>query len=422
MKTLFISRLFFILELLIVRVLLDISYIYFVSETFAYEGYNYDVNNLSYKISWILYLSVSLFTPYCMNKLSDFFFATATLSLLAPLTSIYGLSERPVFPVIISILSLGCVYYIANIKTIDKQQTNYNPNRQKAAVYISLFMVMYLVFWYFINGSFKNFNLNFSKVYDYREITSEASDIGILSYVNNWVYQVFSLFLIAYTILKKKYFFVATLVIVQIFFFAVSSHKSVLFYPFLVLFVSLYFNKTKSLTILPIMYILILSLSLYLFVKYEYIMIGSMFIRRVFYVPSLLTYQYFDFFTENVHTYWSNSILSFFISYPYSERITILVGDYAGTGASANNGFISSGYGHAGIYGVFLYTFIIGFILNLLNVIAKNFTTLWFPVVVTIIPLRTLLLSSDLFTTLLTHGLLISIGLLMLMKGDRHAV
>lgn len=57
----------------------------------------------------------------------------------------------------------------------------------------------------------------------------------------------------------------------------------------------------------------------------------SMFIRRVFFVPGKLSYDYFDFFAENHFIYWSNSFLSHFIEYPYSLPLAELIGNYEGT-------------------------------------------------------------------------------------------
>ena len=89
-----------------------------------------------------------------------------------------------------------------------------------------------------------------------------------------------------------------------------------------------------------------------------------------------------------------------------------------GGGASANNGFVSSGYAQAGMFGVFLYTVIIGWLLKCIDFLStKSRYPLWFSLILVVNPLKTLMLSSDLFTTLLTHGLLISIMLLMLFNN-----
>ena len=99
--------------------------------------------------------------------------------------------------------------------------------------------------------------------------------------------------------------------------------------------------------------------------------------------------------------------------------MTILIGQFRGTDASANNGYVSSGYAHAGIMGVFLYSLILGVIMSLLNSMTRNSDHLWFYLALVIVPIRAVVISSDLFTSLLTHGLLISILLIFLARqGD----
>ena len=143
-------------------------------------------------------------------------------------------------------------------------------------------------------------------------------------------------------------------------------------------------------------------------------MIPSMFIRRVFFVPAQLSFDYFEFFNKNELVLWSNSILSNVKNYPYQLSIPKLIGEYNGSGSSANNGFISSGFSHWGYYGVIFYSLLFGLILRILDYASYYGLPIWFVLAMTITPLRDALISSDLFTTLLTHGLLVALFLLLL--------
>ena len=62
-------------------------------------------------------------------------------------------------------------------------------------------------------------------------------------------------------------------------------------------------------------------------------------------------------FPENPRVYWSGSITNLFINYPYKMNPALLIGNYlAVLGSSANNSFLSTGYMHAGIWGIIFYS------------------------------------------------------------------
>ena len=120
--------------------------------------------------------------------------------------------------------------------------------------------------------------------------------------------------------------------------------------------------------------------------------------------------------------FWSNSVLSYFLSYPYDLSLSHVIGRYLGNeGMSANNGFVASGFAHAGIFGVFFYALIIGLILRFINDVTYNLLPLWFAVALSIVPLRSLLISSDLFTVMLTHGFIIALLIIFLARSKKNA-
>ena len=83
---------------------------------------------------------------------------------------------------------------------------------------------------------------------------------------------------------------------------------------------------------------------------------------------------------------------------------------------AANNGYISSGYAHAGFIGVLIYSLILGVYLKWLNVFSKNVPHIWLTIALMVTPFRSLILSSDLPTTFLTHGLIIATIMITLLR------
>src|SRR5690606_18021891 len=102
---------------------------------------------------------------------------------------------------------------------------------------------------------------------------------------NHWTYQVFNILLISVFLLKRKYCLAVFFVLVQIFFFSVNSHKSVLLYPVLIISSWYYFSRTRSLTVIPLGLALVIFGSLFVYFVFDNMLPSSFLIRRVFFVP-----------------------------------------------------------------------------------------------------------------------------------------
>ncbi|CDH29311.1 hypothetical protein; putative membrane protein [Xenorhabdus bovienii str. Jollieti] len=404
------------------KLLLDISYVNFVNPLYGYSGFHINFNILQYFFGWILFLLLLILSPHLMNKISDYFHSQALFALLAPIIVLYGMdSNLPLTPVIYSLASILFIRWLTNtsIKTPKISIVPIIKNGDKIFYLISLIMVIYLVCWYFFSGAVNNINFNITKVYEFREKNSAITNIGILAYVNDWVYSVFSLSLLGYSLWRKKYITFLFVIICQIFFYSISAHKSVLFAPFFVIGIYFYFSRTNALSSVPLVFSTTVLCGLLLYNIVNETIFPSMFIRRVFFVPANLTYVYFEFFQHNPYSMWSNSILKFIQPNIYEAGISKTIGIYIGTDIYANNGYISSGFAQAGLLGIFLYSIILGIYLKWLNILSNKGPTLWLGLILVVTPLRSLLISSDLLTVMLTHGLFVATLMLILLRKNK---
>lgn len=416
------SKTKFIISIIVFRLLLDLSYFLIISKSFGYMGFNISFLIVQYALSWIIYIGVANIIPNKLEKISDYFFATALLSVLAPLSCIYGFdTELSIYPLTMLILALSIIWIITENNYFNFSKFRIVKFGKSIAVITSFLFVVSLVCWYYMSGVV--FNLDFSKVYDYRSENAKLSTFGFLAYTNIWTFKIFNVFLMCLALKRRRFIVFSLLFVVQIYFFAASAHKSVLFYPFLVVGIWLYFRKTNSLSVLPVMFSVVILCSILTFYIFDDMFLSSFFSRRVFFIPAKLAYDYYDFFSINPKIFWSNSLLSTYIEYPYDVSMSKVIGRHLGKpDMAANNGFVSSGYAHAGIYGVIIYSIIIGIILRFVDEMAKGYMPIWFTVSLTVIPLRNLLISSDLLTTLLTHGFLVAILLLYLYRTKNSNV
>ena len=399
---------------------LDFSYTIYVSKVFEYAGFLLDFNVYNYILSNLILIVIFFFVPTQFDKISDWFLNFFYLIILVPIGSMYGLNQELSLSVFIMNISVFIIIYLMlRVKQVKVPRLKYISRGEGIFLSSSIMMIFYLIFWYFITGAISNFNLDLSKVYDFREINSELTNIGFAVYVNNWVYQIFSLALLGYGFLRKNYIIIVFSLISQIIFFGVSAHKSVLFSIFMIIGLYYFFRFTKNLIVVPIFFTILIVISLYISFSDMRSIYPSIFIRRLFFVPAQLSYAYYDFFQNNPHDFWAQSIMSVFFETNYPEGVSKTIGNYLGGGASANNGFVSSGYAQAGLFGVILYTLITGWILKNIDYLSNsNGYPLWFSLILVVNPLKNLILASDLFTTLLTHGLLISILLLILFNKN----
>lgn len=171
-----------------------------------------------------------------------------------------------------------------------------------------------------------------------------------------------------------------------------------------------------------IKYFLILTLALLVIAPVidvyvlDSILFESLLIRRLFFLPALITYDYFHFFDSNP-VYLSHSILKNFIEYPYDlEPAKLISATYFDMPAgNTNNGFISDGYMNFGYIGVISFSFVVSLIILFFNSIKLDarYFGLFFLLI-------RLLVSSALLTMFLTHGLwLLIIFALILMKEKK---
>ncbi|WP_340169485.1 hypothetical protein [Lacinutrix sp.] len=140
--------------------------------------------------------------------------------------------------------------------------------------------------------------------------------------------------------------------------------------------------------------------------------------RRMMFVPQILDYCYFDFFSDK-HLYWSNSFLKGILDYPYSESSPRLIGlEYFNKeDMAANNGLVSDGFSNGGFFGFCITIFIFNsymLIIKNCNIDMKFFGVYFF--------ILYGFLTTAISTVLITHGglLLLLITFFLLREKKTH--
>ncbi|MAY13933.1 MAG: hypothetical protein CMI06_01200 [Oceanospirillaceae bacterium] len=401
------------------KLILEASYVFILVESFTYVGYSLEFDVFRYVSSWLFYCIFFFYVKASFAVVMDYLSITAVVALICPLLVLYGLdSARSFYPVFISMFSVLVIFL--SYRFFMRQSLFSQVPRVKygksIAIFISSFFVAYLFAWYPLSGV--SYNLSFSDVYEYRRQNHALSDFGLLAYLNFWVLKVFSVFVLAYSLLRKRYALSLLMVLVFVSYYAANTHKSVLFTPFLVIGIWFYFSKYSKIYFFPMAMFFIILLSIFTFFYLDDVWLSALFPNRVFLIPAHLTFSYFDFFSSNDYLFFSNSFLSSYFEYPYDKPLSYLIGDYAGNpGAAANNGYISSGFAQGGVFICLIYSVLIGMLLSVIDrPILLGQIPAWFALALFVVPMRDFLINMDLLTTILTGGMFWAVILIYLSR------
>ena len=407
--------LFNIIGIILFKILLDYSYVYFIVDLFSYMGFTLNFNLLKYVQSWIIIIIIFILLYTKKKHITYLMMLLVFLLLIVPTSTYYAFGGAKTGAFYIIILTYCMIILLLSTKKIHIKTIKQGKN---IAIIISLAITfLVLVHYALVNGIF-NINFDLTKVYDLREQYGKIQDSGLFGYLNSWTTKVLNVVLISLALLKRKYFYLILFVSIQIIIFGYSGHKLVLF-SLLLIAGFYYFDRFKYQDTILI-YSVLIFISLLVFVYYPLtkdIILPSILLRRAFFIPTQLNFIYMDFFSSHQFVYWSNSIFKFFLNYPYDIPPVHVIGRYLGhPKEAANTGIFGSGYMQLGMIGIIIYSLITIIILNLI----QQFRTLpkWFVNAVLFNPILTLFISSDLFTTLFTHGLLIAILVLYFFQGN----
>lgn len=416
---LFEGRSALVFSAVLFRFALEVCYALFVSERFAYQGFSLDFSLIKYVESWLIYISVALTFPASLTKPSDYLMTFIGAGVLAPTLVQYAYSDQSRFALYCLLMGVLFIQIFRNGRAIRLPVIR---NSQLIGIYLLVAIAAAVSLWYVASGAVAQFNLDLTKVYDFRRPSLDVAGKGFLSYINIWASKVAGPVLLAYFLWKKMYAPAIVVIALHVFWFGVSAHKSILFYPILVLFVWFWFSRTKALSLVYFGMTAVVVTVFSIYVITGDVLLASLFVRRVFFVVANNAFAYYEFFGENALVYWSNAFTSSLIDYPYHVSPAELIGQWRGTESHANNTFLATGYMHAGVFGVALYGFTAGLLFRLIDSIVQRGIPLWVGVAVIIVPSYALIVGADLPTALLTHGVGLCIFALYLIREPSRRV
>lgn len=390
-------------------VMLQLVYGYFITKIYESEGYSNHFNFMKFLLSLITIMILSMSVPK-NRKLISFQLNITLAVAIMPMLVIYSGSDFPDFYALVAVFS----YVItASASRVVFPRIAIMQVKPQDAMYILIALTTLFVLSFYYFGAFRTLNFDLNRVYELRrEVASSLP--GIYGYL----IPLFSKSIIPIAIVlaasNRRYVYIAMLVGLSILLFGLTTHKGILFYPLVTIFVYYILSNFRAEKIFVGAIAGIILASAVDFILYEsglsLAWIGSMLTRRALLLPALHNYYYMEFFSQNPWYWWSHSKFSLGLiqmPFPHTAPFEIGLQYYGRVETSANTGWIGSGYSNAGIMGVALYAMFTGFLFSLIDTYSRKFGAA-FVMGIFITQIVDVFTSADLTTLLLTHGLLAS--------------
>jgi hypothetical protein len=264
-----------------------------------------------------------------------------------------------------------------------------------------------VICWIFINGAFEHFTFNLYSVYDYRKELGDIVFVGLFAYLVDWTGRAFNVVILIWSLQRRNWAFALIAIVLEVLLYGGTLNKSFLFnIPFVALvFFSIHRWRNGVAGVGWLIALLIIVGMLETMILDE-ANITAVITRRVLAIPAYVANEYYDFFGNNGHVYWTNGFLGALSQYPFAYDPPRLIGEVAfgHRDSWANNGMFGNGFMHAGFVGMLGYGVVYGLWLYTIDCIAVGRVPLASAVSVVVLSTTSVVTDSDLTTGLLTHG------------------
>lgn len=419
------KRMAFFIWCILYRLCLDIGYSKIVAEYFEYFGFVVAPTFLLKLYSWIIFSVFTALTYKCYQnkeRLSDEIVFVLFLLSVVPTTTMIGYGQYPVgFIVCISIYWLAFflvhhLFVLGNMRFVSRGKNK--PYYEYVLMLIFLLLVSVIIY---ISGRYTHFRLHFNllTVYELRNEAAGYNLPAILRYLYGWSRVAIPVFIIYFFCRNKKILGWACFFI-QMLNFAIDGSKTVFF---LALFAVIIAHLPKMKLAFLNWFILRGMTCLYTLCILIYKFAGnvvpiSLFMRRILFVPAYLEWAYYDFFLDKTPDFFRASFLRHLgLQTPYPNLVNMIGGIYGNSyETNANNGLFSDAITNWGHIGILIMPFFLCLVLCMLDDSSKKLDSRVY--ILSALYLSIVLTNTFLMTVLLTHGLLIVMIILFLMKRE----
>lgn len=404
---------------LLLRATLDFAYVNYVARFAGFPFAFYGINTLRLLESYVITLlsaSWLVYSFYRRPRPSGIALVLYFVVVIMPLLSLYGLMDAPASFVYAAAGSFAVLVAVTGMLPRVKV-----PSAGRDLVYLGITTLVgvcaYVYGWLALTGGLERLNFDLLSVYEVRD--EYVQRLGpFMGYLVPWQANVVNIAIFCIALWRRNYWLLGGAVVAQLLLFGMTGHKSFLFAPVLAGGVYFVWIKKNGLIYITSGATILVIASYFLFSVTNDHLAPSLFIRRLFFVPAANHLIYYDFFSQPEHPFamLSNSILSPFTPYPYDMPvIRVISWAYWGRDFGSNVGYLGDAFAHFGFAGMFLFSIILGLFLRIVDSVGARLPANLVASLVT--PPATALTNSALFTSLLTHGLILAVVIVWLLQA-----
>lgn len=359
-----------IILVLIYKIFLDVSYVFTEYPLWEYTGFEFtfDINRLL--IGWGIFIITYLLIKDDHNDICTLFCYVIFLVSITPFFVLYQFCSFICLWMLL--LQSACIIYMKLLFNVTRRLSvirikGFSYRSVKVRYIIVIGLLAYLVLTIRKLGIPNISALSFFNSYDTRAAVNLTTLEAI---VQNIICKVVGPVCLLIAIKEKRWGFAGFIMLIQVYTYAVTGFKTYLFVLAVLLGIQiLKRNYLKE--------IILIGLPLAVFaadIGYrltDSIMIYALIGNRVFFMPALIKYCYFDYFSRHELVRFSqNTISKFFgITSNYTKPVPNLIGaTYFGKPNQwTSTGFMSDAYANGGIWGVFLIATVLSLVLIVLR-------------------------------------------------------
>lgn len=251
---------------------------------------------------------------------------------------------------------LNIIYMLFSRKNHEKKAaTNI---KKESNIYVYYIYILISIVGLYICAKYNDlkFSLSFDNIYEFRAESKSVNMPSIFNYFKTWCALLIPIGII-YFHNKKENYIIGLLTITQLFLFSFGKLKTdlaMLLFAFAIIIVKRKYLKKLFYLILIVTSIFaivaVLDKKMNTLISYIY--------RRGMFLPSKISYEYYDFFKSHQPDFLRQSWLRHFgFASPYGVPIGNLIGKiyYGSAGSNLCNGLIGDAMANLGVTGIFVY-------------------------------------------------------------------
>jgi len=406
------------LSVFLYRIALDLSYYFVISKVWAYTHFELYFSSIKLIESYFLLFVIFILMPKSSKKLSDIIIWLLVLISYVPMLTLFAFrDESRIYMYAITSFWI-LVFLLLHMPRLSL------PSLKKTQaklicyfLFITLTTTIIFLIYKYIGFSF---NFNLAKVYEIRS-QYVSTNIPLAGYIFTWLALVVNPMFFVMFLGKKKWFYVAIIIFTQLLLFSVTGNRIYLFtLPFIYILIRIITSR-HSLAYMSLGLFSVIVFGILSYFVFGDLWITSLFASRTLMDPALLSFLYYDFFSNNDYTYLSsNRIFRSFIDYPYHLDPPHLIGEvyYDNPKANANNGIFSDAYMNFGFLGLILWAILLVFFLKIADSFSKGKDI---KVGIGALGISAIVFTNvPLLTSLFTNGMLLGLILVYLLPKTSH--